>query len=99
MTTMGSRIYRLRSVHAFCAQASSAAVMLGASWLGGPVSTTHVVSSGIMGVGAGQRISAVRWGVARNILLAWLMTLPAAAVMAGLSFLLIQKILFHVMER
>jgi PiT family inorganic phosphate transporter len=94
--TMGSKIYRLRSVHAFCAQSSSAAVILGAALAGGPVSTTHVVSSSIMGVGAGQRISAVRWGVAKNIILAWFITIPASAVMAGLSFHLIQKILFYV---
>ncbi len=93
--TVGSKIYRLRSVHAFCAQTSSAAVILGASLVGGPVSTTHVVSSSIMGVGAGQRISAVRWGVARNILLAWFITIPASGMMAGLSFLLIQLIHPH----
>jgi PiT family inorganic phosphate transporter len=91
--TMGSKIYRLRSVHAFCAQTSSATVILGAALLGGPVSTTHVVSSSIMGVGAGQRMSAVRWGVAKNIMLAWLITIPASAVMAGLSFFLIRRIL------
>ncbi|NWF93433.1 MAG: inorganic phosphate transporter [Syntrophaceae bacterium] len=90
--TMGSRIYRLRSVHAFCAQTSSAAVILGAALLGGPVSTTHVVSSSIMGVGAGQRISAVRWGVAKNMVAAWLITIPAAAAMAALSFFLIRII-------
>jgi len=91
--TMGSKIYRLRSVHAFCAQTSSAAVILGAALAGGPVSTTHVVSSSIMGVGAGQRISAVRWGVAKNIIVAWFVTIPASAVVAGLSFFLIR--LFH----
>ena len=94
--TMGSKIYRLRSVHAFCVQTSSAAVILGAALVGGPVSTTHVVSSSIMGVGAGQRISAVRWGVAKNIILAWFITIPASGVMAGLSFFLIQKILLYV---
>lgn len=93
--TMGSRIYRLRSVHAFCAQTSSAAVILGAALVGGPVSTTHVVSSSIMGVGVGQRISAVRWGVAKNIILAWFITIPASAVMAGLSFYLMQKCLIY----
>ena len=91
--TMGSKIYRLRSVHAFCVQTSSAAVILGAALVGGPVSTTHVVSSSIMGVGASQRISAVRWGVAKNIVLAWFITIPASGVMAGLSFYLIQKVL------
>jgi PiT family inorganic phosphate transporter len=91
--TVGSKIYRLRSVHAFCAQTSSASVILAASLMGGPVSTTHVVSSSIMGVGAEQRMSAVRWGVAKNIMLAWLITIPASAGMAGLSFFIIR--LFH----
>ncbi len=90
--TVGSKIYRLRSVHAFCAQTSSAAVILGAALMGGPVSTTHVVSSSIMGVGAGQRISAVRWGVAKNLIVAWFITIPASAVMAGLSFFLIRLV-------
>jgi inorganic phosphate transporter, PiT family len=90
--TLGSKIYRLRSVHAFCAQTSSAVVILAAALLGGPVSTTHVVSSSIMGVGAGQRISAVRWGVAKNIILAWFITIPASAGMAGLSFFLIHLV-------
>jgi len=93
--TMGSKIYRLRSVHAFCAQTSSATVILGAALVGGPVSTTHVVSSSIMGVGAGQRISAVRWGVARNIILAWFITIPASAVMSGLSFLMIRWLISY----
>jgi PiT family inorganic phosphate transporter len=92
--TMGSKIYRLRSVHAFCAQISSAAVILGAAMVGGPVSTTHVVSSSIIGVGAGHRMSAVRWGVAKNIILAWFITIPASAAMAGLSFFLLGMI-FH----
>ena len=90
--TVGAGIYRLRSVHAFCAQTSSAVVILGAALLGGPVSTTHVVSSSIMGVGAGQRISAVRWGVAKNIVVAWFITIPASAVMAGMSFFLLRMI-------
>ncbi len=90
--TLGSKIYRLRSVHAFCAQTASATVILAAALMGGPVSTTHVVSSSIMGVGAGQRISAVRWGVAKNIIVAWFITIPASAVMAGLSFFLIRII-------
>lgn len=90
--TMGSKIYRLRSVHAFCAQTSSATVILTAALFGGPVSTTHVVSSSIMGVGAGQRMSAVRWGVAKNIILAWVITIPASAAMAGLIFFLIRMV-------
>lgn len=90
--TLGTKIYRLRSVHAFCAQTSSAGVILGAALIGGPVSTTHVVSASIMGVGAGQRVSAVRWGVAKNIIVAWFITIPASAVMAGLSFYLIRMV-------
>jgi PiT family inorganic phosphate transporter len=90
--TLGSKIYRLRSVHAFCAQTASATVILGAALLGGPVSTTHVVSSSIMGVGAGHRVSAVRWSVAKNIVVAWFITIPASAVMAGFSFFLIRLV-------
>ena len=88
--TLGSKIYRLRSVHAFCAQTASATVILSAALVGGPVSTTQIVSSSIMGVGAGHRVSAVRWGVAKNIIIAWFITIPASAGMAGLSFLLIR---------
>jgi PiT family inorganic phosphate transporter len=90
--TVGVKIYRLRSVHAFCAQTASATVILAAALIGGPVSTTHVVSSAIMGVGAGQRISAVRWGVAKNIVVAWFVTIPASALMAALSFLFIRMV-------
>jgi inorganic phosphate transporter, PiT family len=90
--TLGTKIYRLRPVHAFCAQTASATVILGAALLGGPVSTTHVVSSSIMGVGAGQRISAVRWGVAKNIIVAWFITIPASGVISGLTFLLFRAL-------
>jgi len=88
--TMGTKIYRLRPVHAFCAQTSSATVILGAALFGGPVSTTHVVSSSIIGVGIGQRMSAVRWSVARSIILAWFITIPAAALLAVLSLVLLR---------
>jgi PiT family inorganic phosphate transporter len=90
--TVGSKIFRLRSVHAFSAQTASAFVILGAALLGGPVSTTHVVSSSIMGAGAGQRISAVRWGVARSIIIAWFVTIPASALVAAFSFFIIHLI-------
>ncbi len=92
--TVGSRIYRLRSVHAFCAQTASATVILAAALLGGPVSTTQVVSSSIMGVGAGQRFGAVRWGAVKNMIVAWFITIPAAAGLAASSFLLIRAIQF-----
>jgi PiT family inorganic phosphate transporter len=94
--TVGSKIYRLRSVHAFCTQTSSALVILGASVVGGPVSTTHVVSSSIMGVGAGYRASAVRWGIAKNIIAAWFITIPASGALAGLSFFLIKSVLSYI---
>ncbi len=84
--TMGSQICRLRSIHAFCAQTASASVILTAAMFGGPVSTTHVVSSSIIGVGAGQRLSAVRWAVAKDIVTAWFITIPASAVVAGAVF-------------
>jgi PiT family inorganic phosphate transporter len=82
----------LRSVHAFCSQTASASVILSAALIGGPVSTTHVVSSSIIGAGAGQRVSAVRWGVAKEIVVAWFITIPASAAMASLAFLIIRAI-------
>jgi PiT family inorganic phosphate transporter len=88
--TMGTKIFRLRAAHAFCSQSSSALVILGAALLGGPVSTTHVVASSIMGVGAGDRIQGVRWGVAKTIIVAWFITIPASGIMAALTFLLIK---------
>lgn len=94
--TLGSKIYRLRSVHAFSAQTSSAVVILIAALIGGPVSTTHVVSAAIMGVGAGHRVSAVRWGVARAIIRAWFVTIPASGLMAALSFYLIRTVHSHI---
>jgi PiT family inorganic phosphate transporter len=90
--TMGAKICRLRSVHAFCSQTASASVILSAAMVGGPVSTTHVVSSSIIGAGAGQRVSAVRWGVAKDIVMAWFITIPASAIVAGMAFYLLRAI-------
>ena len=81
--TLGGKIYRIRPVHGFSAQATSAAVILGAALLGGPVSTAQVVGSSIIGVGSAERLSKVRWGVAGNILLAWMVTIPASAAIGG----------------
>jgi len=94
--TVGSKFYRLRSVHAFCTQTSSAFVILGASLIGGLVSTTHVVSSSVMGVGASYRASAVRWGIAKNMVKAWFITIPASGALAGVSFFLIRLVLSHI---
>jgi len=84
--TVGTRITALRPVHGFAAQGSAAAVIEVASSFGIPVSTTHCISTSIMGVGATKRLSAVRWGVAGNIVLAWVLTFP---ICAGISWLLI----------
>jgi PiT family inorganic phosphate transporter len=81
--TLGSKFYKVRPVHGFSAQLSSALVILSASLLGGPVSTTQVVSSAIMGVGAAERMSKVRWGVAGDIALAWLFTIPSTMIVGG----------------
>jgi PiT family inorganic phosphate transporter len=90
--TLGGKIYRIRPVHAFSSQVSGAAVIFGAAMVGGPVSTTQVMSSSIMGVGAADRINMVRWGILREMVTAWLLTIPVTAVLAGLIYLLISKI-------
>jgi PiT family inorganic phosphate transporter len=91
--TLGAKFYKIRPVDGFSAQMASAAVILSASLVGGPVSTTQVVSSAIMGVGAGERVNKVRWGVAGEIATAWLLTIPATALLAaGLYWLLSQFI-------
>ena len=83
--TLGGRIYKIRPVDGFASQLSSAVVILSNSLLGGPVSTTQVVSSAILGVGVGERANKVRWGVAQEIAMAWLFTIPATALVgAGL---------------
>jgi PiT family inorganic phosphate transporter len=84
--TMGSRIIKMDPAQGFAAQGAGAAVILSASHAGFPLSTTHVISGAIMGAGAAKRISAVRWGVAGNIVTAWVLTLPAAAAMGALTF-------------
>ncbi|HOV07436.1 MAG TPA: inorganic phosphate transporter [Anaerolineaceae bacterium] len=87
--TLGSKFYRIRTVHGFASQITSAAVILAASLLGGPVSTTQVVSTAIMGVGAAERFSKVRWGVAGEIAFAWLFTIPTTALLgAGIYYLI-----------
>ncbi|NTV14151.1 MAG: hypothetical protein HGA96_09530 [Desulfobulbaceae bacterium] len=84
--TMGHKIIRLEPVHGFAAETSSAIVLFVTSHFGMPVSTTHVISGSIFGVGASKRLSAVRWGVAQSMVMAWLLTLPAAALVAALSY-------------
>ncbi len=90
--TMGSRITRLRPVGGFCAETGGALVILGASALGVPVSTTHTITGSIVGVGATSRMRAVRWGLAGKIVWAWVLTIPASALMASLFYLAIQAV-------
>ena len=84
--TMGSRIIKMDPAQGFSAQGAGSAVVLTASHLGFPLSTTHVISGGIMGAGAAKRLSAVRWGVAGNIVIAWVLTLPCSAVIGGVAY-------------
>jgi len=91
--TLGGKFYKIRPVDGFAAQMASALVILSASLVGGPVSTTQVVSSAIMGVGAAERVNKVRWGVAQEIATAWFLTIPATAlVAAGIYWVLAQVI-------
>ena len=83
MRTLGRRIIQLDPPRGFAAETTSSAVLLTAAHFGAPVSTTHVITSAVMGVGATKRVSAVRWGVAGNIVVAWVLTIPAAAVVAA----------------
>jgi PiT family inorganic phosphate transporter len=84
--TMGTRITRLTPVQGFCAETGGAVTLFLATWLGIPVSTTHIITGSIIGVGAARRASAVRWRVANDIVLAWIITLPAAAFVAALFY-------------
>jgi PiT family inorganic phosphate transporter len=88
--TVGFGIYKVRPLHAVNAQLTSAVVIFGASMIGAPVSTTHVVSSSIMGIGASERPKAVRWGKAREIISTWLITIPGAALAAAMVYWLVR---------
>jgi PiT family inorganic phosphate transporter len=93
MKTMGHRIIKLRPINGFAAESAAAIVILVATWLKAPVSTTHVISSSIMGVGASKRVSAVRWGVAQNMLVAWVLTIPIAAAVSAATYLVLHWLL------
>lgn len=90
--TMGSKVIKLKPVHGFAAETSAAAVILTASHFGIPLSTTHVISTSIMGVGSTLRFSAVKWSLVGNILMAWTVTIPVCMVVSGLIYFLISKI-------
>ena len=90
MKTMGGNVTKLEPANGFVAQTASAVVIEGATLFGIPVSTTQVITTSIMGVGAAKRMSAVKWGVAKSILVAWVLTLPASMVLGGASVYLLQ---------
>ena len=93
MRTLGRRIFSLTPASGFSAQAVASTVMLATAHYGLPVSTTHVISSSVMGVGATRRLSAVRWGVAGNIVIAWVLTIPAAGLVAALVWFVLSPVL------
>ena len=88
--TMGTKITKLQPIGGFCAETAAAVSLIGASMAGIPVSTTHTITGGIIGVGTTQRFSAVRWGVAREVIMAWILTIPCAAGIAALCYLVIK---------
>jgi PiT family inorganic phosphate transporter len=85
--TMGQGVVKLDPVHGFAAETTAASIILGASHFGMPVSTTHVISSAIMGVGTSDRASAVHWGMVRSIATAWILTIPSSALIAAGAYL------------
>jgi PiT family inorganic phosphate transporter len=91
--TMGQRVVKLDPIHGFAAETTAATIILTASHFGMPVSTTHVISSAIIGVGSSDRLSAVRWGIAGNIVIAWILTIPASALAAGIAYVVISPLL------
>lgn len=90
--TMGSKLVDLTPAHGFAAETAAASVILVATHLGLPISTTHVIASSILGVGATRRANGVRWGTATNIMLAWVLTIPGAGLVAGLMALLVRHL-------
>jgi PiT family inorganic phosphate transporter len=91
---MGMRVVKLRPVDGFAAETAAATVIIAASHVGLPVSTTHVIAGSVMGVGARQRLSAVRWGVAGNMVIAWILTGPITAIIAAVICFVLQFIKF-----
>jgi phosphate/sulfate permease len=89
--TLGMRLVKLTPVHGFAAETAASAVLLSTAHMGLPISTTHVITASIMGVGATERLSAVKWGLTRDIFLAWILTLPAAGVIGAICGLLSQR--------
>jgi len=92
MKTMGQRVAKLEPVHGFAAETTAASILFTTAHYGMPVSTTQVISSAIMGVGASQGARRVRWGVARRILVAWILTIPSAGILAALAWVVLNAL-------
>ncbi len=95
MHTMGHRVVELEPIHGFAAETTAATVLVGTAHFGMPVSTTQIISSAIIGVGASKGVRGVRWGVARQILFAWLLTLPAAGLAGGVIWIVLNALGGH----
>jgi PiT family inorganic phosphate transporter len=91
--TVGRDFVKLQPVHGFCVETASAGVILGASAIGMPTSTTHVITSAILGVGLSKRMSAVNWGIAKRIVVAWVLTIPASAAVAFMTYMVLNPFL------
>ena len=91
--TVGRDFVKLQPVHGFCVETASAGVILGASAIGMPTSTTHVITSAILGVGLSKRMSAVNWGIAKRIVIAWVLTIPSSAVVAYVTYMVMSPFL------
>lgn len=92
MRTIGMQFYRIRPIHGFSAEVSSGIIIAISSLLGGDVSTTHVTSMSIIGAGAAERLSIVRWGFVQRVLLTWLLTIPVTALLAGIGYILLSRL-------
>ncbi len=90
--TMGHKIFKLEPVHGFAAETAASGVIMAASAMGAPISTTHTISTAVIGVGASKRLSAVRWGVAGNLVTAWVLTIPASGLVAAVCFWLLELV-------
>jgi len=90
--TMGQKVTKLKPVDGFCAESGAAVTLFVASQFGIPVSTTHTITGSIMGIGSLKRLSAVRWGVARTIVWAWILTIPCSALISALAYILVRKV-------
>jgi PiT family inorganic phosphate transporter len=87
--TMGTKITKLRPIDGFCAETAAAIAIIGASYAGIPVSTTHTITGAIVGVGSTKRLTAVRWGVAGNIIWAWILTIPMSALISAFFYMVL----------